>query len=165
MKQIISNCYLTKKMIAEISLWEKKYPRNQKASIIIPGLHIIQQNNNGYLTMELMKSLANYLGLPFTIVYELATFYSMYNLEPVGKNIINICTNISCLLNGADDIVKFVEKKLSTPVGETSKDGKFTIKTVECQGACCGAPMLELNRVFYEKLDFDKVEKILDGIK
>lgn len=153
------------KIVKSLKKWEKCYPSNKKRSVIIPGLHILQDYNNGYLTKDLMNKLSLYLEVPSIEVYEVATFYTMYDLKKVGRHKLNVCTNISCLLNGAEEIVTHIEKKLSIKAGEMTSDGRVTLKTVECQGACCGAPMLEVDKVFYEKLTIDKVNKIIDSLE
>ena len=145
--------------------WEKCYPTNQKRSVIIPGLHVLQDHNNGYLTEELMDKLAAYLDVEVTFVYEVATFYSMYDLKKVGRHKLNICTNLSCMLNGAKKIIAHAESKLGIKAGETTPDSKFTLRSVECQGACCGAPMLEVNKIFYENLTIEKVDQIIDSLE
>ncbi|WP_192484298.1 MULTISPECIES: NADH-quinone oxidoreductase subunit NuoE [Cysteiniphilum] len=145
--------------------WEKRYPANQKRSVIIPGLHVLQDYNNGYLTEELMDKLALYLDVPAASVYEVATFYSMYDLKKVGRHKLNVCTNLSCMLNGAKKIMTHIENKLDIKAGQTTADGRITLKSVECQGACCGAPMLEVDKVFYENLTTAKVDQIIDSLE
>jgi len=145
--------------------WIAKYPSGQSRSAVIPGLHLLQDTNGGWLSEEIMNALAEYLSLPAISVYEVATFYSMYDLKPVGKHKINVCTNISCMLNGSEEIVDHLKERLGVDFGETTDDGKYTLKEVECLGACCGAPMLQLDRDYHEHLTTDKIDKILDGIK
>ena len=145
--------------------WEKRYPINQKRSVIIPGLHVLQDYSNGYLSPELMDKLAQYLDVPETSVYEVATFYSMYDLEKVGRHKLNVCTNLSCMLNGAKKIMAHLEHKLEIKAGETTADGRITLRSVECQGACCGAPMLEVDKVFHENLTLEKVNQIIDSLE
>lgn len=145
--------------------WVKKYPENQRQSAVIPGLHILQDYNGGYLTVDLMDRLASYLDMAKIEVYEVATFYSMYDLEKVGRHKLNVCTNISCMLNGAGEIVDYIEKRLGIKLGQTTSDGRITFRQVECQGACCGAPMLEVDKQFYENLTPAKVDQILDALE
>ncbi len=145
--------------------WEKRYPVNQKRSVIIPGLHVLQDYNNGYLSEELMEKLAQYLEVPQASVYEVATFYSMYDLHEVGRHKLNVCTNLSCMLNGAKKIMTHIENRLRIKAGETTADGRITLRSVECQGACCGAPMLEMDKVFYENLSIAKVDQIIDSLE
>ncbi|MCF6764305.1 NAD(P)H-dependent oxidoreductase subunit E [Thiotrichales bacterium 19S3-7] len=145
--------------------WVKKYPEDQKCSAVIPALHILQDYHGGYLTVDLMDSLAVYLEMPNISVYEVATFYSMYDLKEVGRHKLNVCTNISCMLNGAKDIIHHIEKRLGIKPGETTADGRITFREVECQGACCGAPMLEVDKQFYENLTPEKVDQIIDNLE
>lgn len=145
--------------------WVKKFPDEQKQSAVIPGLHILQDEHGGYLTKDLMDLLANYLEMPNIKVYEVASFYSMYDLDEVGRHKLNVCTNISCLLRGSKEIVAHIEKRLGIKMGETTKDGRITFRQVECQGACTGAPMLEVDKQFYENLTCEKVDQILDSLE
>jgi NADH-quinone oxidoreductase subunit E len=148
----------------QIDVWVAKYPIGQAQSAVIPALHILQDANEGWLSKPLMDALAVYLDMPAISVYEVATFYSMYELEPVGKNKISVCTNISCQLCGSDEIVDHLKTRLGIGFGETTDDGKVTLKEVECLGACCGAPMLQLNRDYHENLTVDKIDNLLDGL-
>jgi NADH-quinone oxidoreductase subunit E len=152
-------------LIKEIDVIRSKFPHDKSKSAIIESLLIIQHHNNGYLNEELISSLANYLGLTKIDVYEVATFYSMFNLQPIGKNIISVCTNVSCMLRKSDDIVNYIEKKLNIKVGESTKDNKFYLKDeMECLAACNGAPMMQINHINYENLTYEKIDKILDEI-
>lgn len=148
----------------KIDLWIAKYPLGQAQSAVIPALHILQDVNDGWLSKELMDALAVYLDMPSISVYEVATFYSMYELAPVGKNKISVCTNISCMLCGSEEIVDHLKDRLGIGFGESTDDGKFMLKEVECLGACCGAPMLQLNRDYHEHLTVDKIDELLDGL-
>jgi len=149
----------------QIDGWLAKYPVEQKQSALIPSLHILQDANEGWLSEDVMRALAIYLELPAISVFEVATFYSMFELSPVGKNKINICTNISCQLNGAEEIVAHFKQRLGIGLGETTDDGKITLKEVECLGACCGAPMMQVNRDYHENLTADKVDQILGELE
>jgi len=150
-------------LIKEIDVIRSKFPHDKSKSAIIESLLIIQHHNNGYLNEALISSLANYLGLTKIDVYEVATFYSMFNLQPIGKNIISVCTNVSCMLRKSDDIVNYIEKKLNIKVGESTKDNKFYLKDeMECLAACNGAPMMQINHINYENLTYEKIDKILD---
>ncbi|MDA7742016.1 NAD(P)H-dependent oxidoreductase subunit E [Francisellaceae bacterium] len=155
----------SQKVIDQLEFWLAKYPKDQRQSAVIPGLHILQDENGGFLTTVLMDQLADYIGMPEIAVYEVATFYGMYDLEVVGKNKINVCDNISCVLNGANEIIEHISSRLSIKPGETTEDGRITLKRVECQGACCGAPMLEVNQKFYENLTIESVDKIIDSLE
>ena len=150
--------------LAEIDTWIAKYPPEQRQSAVITALHIVQDQNGGWLTNELMDAVAEYLRMPTISVYEVATFYSMYELEPVGRHKICVCTNISCMLNDSDGIVAHLQKKLGIKTGETTADKRFTLKEVECLGACVGAPMLQIGRTYYEYLTPAKVDEILSKL-
>jgi NADH-quinone oxidoreductase subunit E len=148
----------------QIDMWVAKYPASEAQSAVIPALHILQDAHAGWLSKEVMDALAVYLEMPAISVYEVATFYSMFELEPVGKNKISVCTNISCQLCGSDEIVTHLKQRLGISLGETTDDGLVTLKEVECLGACCGAPMLQLNRDYHENLTPDKIDNLLDGL-
>ena len=128
------------------------------------ALRIAQEANGGYLTTELMDAVADYLDMPRVSAYEVATFYSMYKLEPCGRHKINVCTNISCMLCGSDEVVAHLENKLGIKLGETTADGKYSLKEVECLGACVGGPMLQIGRDYYEKLSPEKLDEIIDKL-
>lgn len=150
---------------SEIDHWLTKFPAEQKQSAVIPALTAAQEHNKGHLTNELMDAVAEYLDMTRVSVYEVATFYSMYNREPVGKYVINVCTNISCMLMGSDSVVGHIEKKLGIKMGETTADGKFTLKIEEeCLAACAGGPMMAINGHYYEKLSSQELDRILDGL-
>lgn len=149
-----------------IDQWLKKYPPDQKQSAVISALHMAQQSNGGWLTRELMDAVADYLGMPPVSVYEVGNFYSMLELEPVGRHVISICNNISCMLCGADEIVEHVENKLGIRLGETTDDGRITLKVEEeCLAACVGGPMMAVDGHYYENLTPAKVDEILDGLE
>jgi len=139
---------------AEIDTWVAKYPDGWQQSAVMAALRIVQDDNAGYLTPEVMDKVAAYLDMPPIAVYEVATFYSMYEHKKVGKHKVCVCTNVSCMINGSDKIVKHMEDKLDVKLGETSKDGQFTLKEVECLGACDTAPLTkdDLNHYFLDKL-------------
>ena len=154
-----------KNILKEIDIVRSKFPDDKSKSAIIESLLLIQHNNNGFLSDELMASLANYLNINKIDVYEVATFYSMFNLKPVGKITISVCTNVSCMLRNSDGIVDHIEKKLKIKIGESTKDNKFYLKDeMECLAACNGAPMMQVNHINYENLTFEKVDNILDEI-
>tara|TARA_B100001113_G_scaffold315045_1_gene281015 strand:+ start:82 stop:570 length:489 start_codon:yes stop_codon:yes gene_type:complete len=155
----------TEKIKQEIDAIREKFPKDKSKSSIIESLLVIQHDNNGYLTDELMVNLANYLGVEKIDVYEVATFYTMFNLKPVGRNTISVCTNVSCMLRQSDEILKHIEKKLKIKVGESTKDNKFYLKDeMECLAACNGAPMMQVNHINYENLTFKKIDEIIDGL-
>ena len=155
----------TEKIKQEIDTIREKFPKDKSKSSIIESLLVIQHNNNGYLTDELMVNLANYLDVEKIDVYEVATFYTMFNLKPVGRNTISVCTNVSCMLRQSDEILKHIEKKLKIKVGESTKDNKFYLKDeMECLAACNGAPMMQVNHINYENLTFKEIDEIIDGL-
>ncbi|MCK9530370.1 MAG: NADH-quinone oxidoreductase subunit NuoE [Gammaproteobacteria bacterium] len=156
---------ITAQSRAEIDAWIAKYPPDRKASAVMAALRIVQEQNGGWLTNELMDAVADYLDMPPVAVYEVATFYSMYEHDPIGRHKISVCTNISCMLRGAEEVVAHLEKRLGIKAGETTTDGKFTLKTVECLGACVGAPMLQLGKKYYELLTPEKLDELLDGLE
>ena len=158
------NNLLSAESLAEINLWVNKYPAEQKQSACMAALRIAQDANGGHLTNPLMDAVADYLEMPRISVYEVATFYSMYELTPVGKHKICICTNISCMLCGSDDVVAHFKKRLGIGLGETTEDGRITLKEVECLGACVGAPMLQIDKNYYENLTPETIDVILDGL-
>lgn len=150
----------------EIDRWTKKYPADRKQSAVLAALREVQHENNGYLTVELMDAVADYLGMPRIAVYEVVSFYSMLETQPCGRHSISICTNISCMLCGADDIVDYIEKKLGIKTGESTQDGRFYLKREEeCLAACCGGPMMMVDHVYYENLTPAKVDEILDKLE
>lgn len=150
---------------AEIDRWIAKYPPEQKRSAVMAALRIVQDQNKGYLSNDLKDAVAEYLDLPPIAVYEVATFYSMYELEAVGKHKICICTNISCMLRGSDEIVAHLSKRLGIGLGETTNDGRFTLKEVECLGACVEAPMFQIGDQYHGNLTSKTVDEILDGLE
>ena len=157
---------LSENVRKEIDSIRTKFPHDKTKSSIIESLLIIQHENDGYLDEELIGALAHYLNIQKIDVYEVATFYSMFNLKPVGKNTISVCTNVSCMLRDSDQIVEYIEKKLKIKIGQSTKDNKFYLKDeMECLAACNGAPMMQVNHVNYENLTFEKIDKILDGMK
>lgn len=149
----------------DIDRWVAKYPSDQKQSAVMAALRIVQDQNGGWLNTQLMDAIAEYLEMPPIAVYEVATFYSMYELDPVGRHKICICTNISCMLCGSEKIVKHFENKLGIKLGETTADGKFTLKEVECLGACVGAPMMQIGNDFHENLTPETIDQILAGLE
>lgn len=142
------------------------FPADQKKSALLGALNVVQHENNGFLTEELMELVADYLGLAKIEVYEVASFYSMYELKPVARNNVAICTNICCMLMGSQSIVDHVENKLGIKVGESTDDGRIYLKKEEeCLAACAGGPMMQVNHVYYENLTPEKVDEILDSLE
>ncbi len=150
----------------EIDHWLTRYPPERKQSAVLAALREVQHENGGYLTTELMDAVAAYLELPPIAVYEVATFYSMFETKPVGRHCIAVCTNISCMLRGGDTVLAYIEKKLGIKLGESTADGKFYLKREEeCLAACCGAPMMQVDHVYYEQLTPEKVDQVLDSLE
>lgn len=155
---------LTKITIQKIDKELKKFPDDQKQSAIIAALQIIQ-TENGFLTNDLIAMAADYLDMPKIAAMEVATFYNMFELKPAGKYKISICTNISCALRDADDIVCHLKKKLKIDFNEVTKDKKFSLKESECMGACGGAPLMTVNnQKMYEYLTPQKIDQILEEL-
>jgi len=161
-----SNSLLSAETLQAIDHWVSKFPPDQKRSAVIQSLMAAQHQNGGWLTRELIEAVADYLQLPPVWAHEVASFYSMFDLHPVGRHKVNICTNISCWLNGAEDIVRKVENKLGIRMGETTADGRITlIREEECLAACCGAPMMVVDGHYHEKLTSHSIDTILDGLE
>jgi len=150
---------------AEIDRWVAKFPADRKRSAVLSALHAAQHENHGYLTTEIMDAVAAYLELPNILVYEVASFYSMFETKPVGRHHISVCTNISCMLRGSQDVVEHIEKKLGIKTGESTPDGRIYLKREEeCLAACCGAPMMMVDHVYHENLTPPIIDKILDEL-
>jgi NADH-quinone oxidoreductase subunit E len=150
----------------EIDEWIGRFPTGKHRSAVLSALRFTQEQNNGFLTPELMDGVAEYLRLPPVQVYEVATFYSMFETHPCGRHHVSICTNISCMLNGAEDLVAHCEKKLGIKLGESTPDGRIYLKQEEeCLAACTGAPMMMVDHVFHEYLTPEKVDQVLDELK
>jgi NADH-quinone oxidoreductase subunit E len=157
---------LTASLRAEIDRWVAKFPPDRRRSAVISALHAAQHENDGFLTTQLMDAVAAYLGIPPMQVYEVATFYSMFETHPVGRHHVSVCTNISCMLRGALDMVAYVEAKLGIKTGESTPDGRIFLKREEeCLAACVGAPMMMVDHVFHESLNPEKIDRILDELK
>lgn len=149
----------------EIEHWKARFPEDRQRSAVIGALHAVQHENDGYLTPELMDAVADYLALPNIHVYEVATFYSMFQTKPVGRHNVAFCTNVSCMLRGAEELVEHVENKFGIKLGESTGDGRIYLKREEeCLAACCGAPMMMVDHKYYENLTKDQVDEILDGL-
>ncbi|HJT74594.1 MAG TPA: NADH-quinone oxidoreductase subunit NuoE [Chitinophaga sp.] len=139
-----------------------RYPQGKQKSALIPVLHLAQEEFGGWLSSETMDYVASLLQITSIEVYEVATFYSMFNLQPVGKHVFEVCQTGPCMLRGSDQIIDYIKKKLDISVGETTKDGLFTLKTVECLGACGYAPMMQLGKHYREHLTPEKVDAIIE---
>lgn len=151
---------------AEIDHWVAKFPPGRQRSAVISALRAAQEQNDGHLTVPLMEAVAAYLGLPAIQVFEVASFYSMFETHPCGRHHVSICTNISCMLRGGEALVAHVEKRLGIKLGESTSDGRIFFKQEEeCLAACTGAPMMMVDHVYHEYLTPEKVDKILDELK
>lgn len=146
---------------AKIDRWLTRYPADRKRSGVLEALKYVQEDNGGYLTESLMDAVADYLGIPPIAVYEVVSFYTFFNVKPVGRHTINVCTNISCMLSGCEKIVAHLKKRLDIDTNETTPDGKFTLREVECLAACAYAPMFQIGKKYYENLTPEKVDEIL----
>lgn len=164
-QQIPLNDLLSAEEKKAIDIWLQRYPANNKRPAVMRALMIVQENHGGYLTTPLMDAIAEYLDMPKVAVYEVATFYSMYELKKVGKHKICVCTNVSCLLRGSEEIVSHLESRLGIKIGETTPDGKFTLKSVECLAACGGAPMMQIDKAYYENLTPESIDEILSTLE
>lgn len=141
-----------------------KYPEGRQSSAVMPLLDLAQRQNHNWLSQAAMDYIARYLGMAPIRVYEVASFYTMYNLKPVGKHFVQVCTTTPCWLRGSDDVLHACERKLGIKPGETTADGNFTVIEVECLGACVNAPMVQINDDYYEDLDAKSMEGILDAL-
>lgn len=142
----------------------QKYPQGRQASAVLPLLHLAQRQNGGWLTLPTLDYIATYLGMPPIRVYEVATFYTMFKLKPMGRHHVEVCTNLACWLRGSDEIVETCRKKLGIDLGETTADGQFSLSEAECLGACVNAPMMQIGDDYYEDLTPESTEQILDAL-
>ncbi len=156
---------LSPELKQQIQVWVDKYPKEHSRSALLPALTLVQKANGGWLSEDLVKVVANYLDLPVVAVFEVATFYSMFELKPVGRHKISVCTNVSCMLRGCDKIVDHISNKLGIGIGETTPDGQFTLQSVECLAACVNAPMMMLDDDYHENLTPEKVDSIINKLK
>tara|TARA_Y100001935_G_scaffold122536_1_gene101819 strand:+ start:248 stop:841 length:594 start_codon:yes stop_codon:yes gene_type:complete len=164
-KKINKNFEWSKDNFNKITNILKKYPSNKIQSAVIPLLDLAQRQNNGWLSKNSMEKVAETLSMSYIRVLEVATFYSMFNLEPIGKNFVQICRTTPCWLRGSDKLSKVAQEVCDTKVGGTSEDKKFTVVEVECLGACCNAPMIQINDDYYEDLNEDNFRKLLIELK
>jgi NADH-quinone oxidoreductase subunit E len=150
----------------EIDRWVTRFPEGRQRSAVLAALRAAQHENDGFLTPALMEGIAEYLGLPSVQVYEVATFYSMFETEPCGRHHVSICTNVSCMLRGGEELLRHAEKKLGIRVGQSTPDGRIFLKQEEeCLAACTGAPMMMVDHVYHENLTPEKVDAILEGLE
>jgi len=160
------NAVLSERTIESIDHWVAKFPPDKKRSALIQALMAAQVQNGGWITPELAKAVAEYLEVPPVWAYEVVSFYSMFDDKPVGRHKVNICTNISCWLRGAEELLAHVEKKLGVTLGETTKDNRISlIREEECLAGCCGAPMMVIDGHYHENLNIEKMDAILDGLE
>ena len=164
-KKINDNFEWSKDNFEKISNILKKYPSNKIQSAVIPLLDLAQRQNKGWLSKNSMEKVAETLSMSYIRVLEVATFYSMFNLEPIGKNFVQICRTTPCWLRGSDKLSKVAQEVCNTRIGETSNDKKFTVVEVECLGACCNAPMIQINDEYYEDLDEENFRQLLNDLK
>lgn len=141
-----------------------KYPADRQASGVLPLLHLAQRQNAGFLTLQALDYVADFLKMPRIKVYEVATFYTMFKLQPMGRHHVEVCTNVPCWLRGSDEIVAACKRKLGIGIGETTADGQFTLSEAECLGACVNAPMAQIGDDYYEDLSPESMEAILDAL-
>jgi NADH-quinone oxidoreductase subunit E len=152
--------------LKEIDHWVARFPPGRQRSAVLSALRAAQEQNHGYLTPELMDAVAGYLQLPPIQVYEVASFYSMFATHPCGRHHVSICTNISCMLRGAEELVAHVEQRLGIRLGESTADGRIFLKQEEeCLAACTGAPMMMVDHVYHENLTTETVDRILDELR
>ncbi len=155
----------TKENLAKAKKIIAKYPKGKQASAVLPLLDLAQRQNDNWVPEAAMRCIAEMLDMAYIRVYEVATFYTMFNLAPVGKNFIQICRTTPCWLRGSDDVTKVCKDELGIGVGESTEDGNFTIVEVECLGACVNAPMIQINDHFYEDLNPENMKKLLSDLK
>lgn len=160
-QKIATPVMLDAKVCQKIDHWLTKFPEDQKRSAVIPALMIVQKSNGGWLSESHIEAVAAYLGLPRIAVYEVATFYTLFDLKPVGKHKLFLCTNVSCMLCGSSKIAEHLKQRLNVDFGETTHDGLFTLKEVECLGACGGAPAMQVDETYHENLTPEKIDIIL----
>jgi len=164
-KQADGASMLSKQTVHTINQWVAKFPVANKRSALIQSLMAAQTQNGGWLNRELIEAVASYLDLPPVWAHEVTSFYSMFHLKPIGRHKVNICTNISCWLNGAERLAEHAEKKLGIRLGETTADGRISlVREEECLAACCGAPMMVVDGHYHEHLDEKKLDAIFDGL-
>lgn len=155
----------TPEIRASIDAHIAKYPAEWKQSAVMPALTLVQEWNGGWLSRERMDEVAAYLDMPEASVYEVATFYGMYDLEPTAKHKVCVCNSISCLLNGSEELIHHVESKYGVAPGQTTSDGRFTFKEVECLGACRDAPAVLIGKTCHEKLTPEALDKLIEGLE
>lgn len=162
----MSTFVIEESVAKKIDHWLAKYPSDQRRSALIPALLFVQAQNNGWLSEEAMDAVAHYIGVPAIEAYEVATFYDLYELKPIGRHKISVCTNVPCWLRGSDDIVACLEKRLHIKMGQTTADGHFTLREVECMAACANAPMCQIDdKKYHLDLTPEKMLAIIDALE
>jgi len=156
---------LSSSVKAKIDDWKQRYPAEQQRSAVMSALRFAQEENNNWLSQDLIEAVADYLSMPRIAAVEIATFYTMYNLQPVGRHLVEVCTSISCMLSGCDKIVDHIQQKYNVEVDGTSADNKITLRRVECLASCTSAPMMQIGKKYYENLSPEKVNSILDELE
>ena len=157
---------LTEHTRHEIDGWVARFPEGKQRSAVLSSLRFAQEQNNGFLTPDLMDAVAEYLSLPPIQVYEVASFYSMFETHRCGRHHVSVCTNIACMLNGSDQVVAYIEKKLGIKTGESTPDGRIFLKQEEeCLAACTGAPMMMVDHHFHEYLTPESIDRVIDELK
>lgn len=164
--QVVENTsYLLPQILQnKIEDWIKKYPEGRKQSALLAALLLTQEYNHGWLSEDLIHAVADFLAVSRVTVREVVSFYSLFDVSPVGKYKINVCTNVSCMLRGCDVIVQHLKKRLNIDFNQTTSDGKFTLKEVECLGACINAPVAQVGKHYWEDLTIEKVDQLLDNL-
>lgn len=165
MEPVQENVQFSEETLKVIGKIIKRYPEGKQKSALLPVLHLAQAEFGGWLSAPVMEYVARMLHIKPVEVFEVASFYTMFNLEPVGKCVLEVCRTGPCWLMGAEDIITHIENKLNIKVGETTADGMFTLKTVECMASCGTAPMLQMGAHYYENLDNNKVDELLEKFK
>ena len=153
--------FMSAERMRDINHWIKKYPSDQRQSAVMSTLRIVQEEHR-HLSSELMDAVAEYLDMSPIAVYEVASFYTMYEHKPLGRHLINVCTNISCKLRDSDAIVDHLQTKLGVKLGQTTDDGRFTVRSVECLGACVNAPMMQVDKDYHENLTTESIDAVLE---
>jgi NADH-quinone oxidoreductase subunit E len=164
-EEVVNEVVLSPAVREEIDLWVAKYPPERRQSAVMAALRIVQDDNQGWLSPAHLEAVAAYLEIPPIAVQEVATFYSMYELAPVGRHKVCVCTNISCMLRGSDEVLAHLSKRLGIKPGETTADGRVTLREVECLGACIGAPMMQIGRTYHENLTSERIDRIIDSLE
>ncbi len=165
MSETVSTIKFSEEALKKVQQIVAQYPSDKSKSALLPLLHLAQAEFDGWLSVETMDYVASILNIKPIEVYEVASFYTMFNLRPTGKYLIEVCQTSSCWMCGAEDIVRYLEKKLQVEVGQPTQDGMFEIKTVECLGSCGTAPMFQIGAQYYENLTFEKIDTIIDQLR